>query len=624
MAKNAAQIELLVAQQAAVANLQKFAQQFDSMMKRMEGATQKFNRQGKAVGSTIRKWGMEMARSLAAGAGMGSMMQGLSTIQNMIMSNIQRQRQMRREIADLNISEANAMRRALNALGRGADLTPQELDDRLERASTETGVSKKSLALAAETTLSSRGERTAAEAVDVLTKSARLRPDLADQPAELAQLTEGAFAVIKEFNVSADKALSGVSGLFTTARVTDMASLSRNLLPSIMKSRSFSTSETGERDDFNFLAGVAAQISQRSEDPTGRQSATQIEKFFADMKRITLELGFKGTSEQQLKFVQGNLEARRRMFGTFGFTPQQLEDERRRSDRLPKGEARSEVKTKVAAAELTVPGSTGVRSMQDLRKRIGNLSDKDVAEQERFQRQINSSRSQQLATLKRDLDRGRERQMRAQLDEGIRETINESVTKTLLQSGMFGAEADVKKLIKDIFPKKGTVVEQMQAAVDELKARRQKLLATRMVGGGFGAAAMEVEAAPEDVAKARALAMAIEQFELARDRQRTLMKQRREDQREDRLLDPKERQKERQLADQTLQSFGVAPGMNIAPAGEAPMTKQQGQQVVNKLGDVADAINKQGDKPQRVVPDGPPVRQEPAEPKAKRLQAKNQ
>ena len=447
---------------------------------------------GKAQAKTSKMFGsvLRNAASMAtAMVGVGSAMQVVSTISQLLRKELANLKAVQDSFADQQITVAVAEARAFNALTPGGDLSVGDLSSLVRKKAS--GAPLPNIFLAIEGALAARGALSEKEAVEAVLAVPRLRPDIATDTDQLKAFAIGTLQLRKSFKgTTADQAVSGVQQLFRGARAEELPQLSRAIIGGISQARAFGN----DKDSFRFLSGLILGVGQRAEDPTGRRTVTGTIGFLSQIKQATgQDLGPKARIEEQLAFPLSGKgrgeEIRKRLVGDVfaGKTKEELQKQRE----VASPELSFQARTKIAFIEVLTPMSKTWDEINAAIQKLPGLNEEAVKLMKQQQRLIAVQPGQQA--LQAELA-GRQalQTMRSNPVIGVKGTLARNLRELLVSSGRTATEADARSLLARISGSQD-VIGTLESFEATARGESRRLGRSRPGGGLFVGGGLDVE-----------------------------------------------------------------------------------------------------------------------------------
>lgn len=454
----------------------------DAFAKAATRAGRSGKRAGKEAESGMAGVVRTTGRAAAAFIGVGSAVGALITFTQILRREIDEIRRRQSTAGSAQVSFGNAFVRARAALGQGGDLTPAEL--RRGLLSDTSGVGPTQLAIESETALSAGGagfsKKRAFETVKV---AARLRPDL--DPDSRRSLVGGAIALQKGFGATPEEAIAGVLQALASARTEELGTFAKNLAGAIASSTAFGN----DKDSFKGLASIFIGIGQRSEDPTGRRTATNTIIFMKQLMELMIQRGvvpagsgFRESLDVLLSGKEGS-EAEKLRQELVGVFDKQINELPREFEQIGKAILLGEARQKPALFEILDRSKTSKTWIQILaaEESIVGLNQESVEIEREKVRILRSMPDQQAADNERIWNAALEK-LRIQSGTGITGVSSDAMFEVLTRTGQFASEAAAKQFFNRMAAEGRTPSEQVGSQIGFVSGRIKEL---RREGSGL-------------------------------------------------------------------------------------------------------------------------------------------
>lgn len=487
-------VKLSVQEADAVASFLAFARSVNKTGDELEKTSTKGERGGRKAATGWKEFGGEVAKVGAAFLAAQGGAAGFQKLLSMVNEELRIHQQLRKQAADQQISAGNASRRAIYALGKGADVTPEELTERVQKGAA--GTDPAAAYLEAEAALSARGSMKASRALDTLEMIHRYRPDLPSE--DRRHFVSAALELQKVYGSSAEEAVASTMEMIASARTTEAGKMARNLVQGITQSRAFG----GDQDSFRYMAALQLGIGQRAGDPEGRVSRTGLLTFLRQLKTETSPvLGNDATVQQQLEWITSAdkqaTQIRQQLLGPLS----EKADEKAKDPQL-----RSEAQTFVAISELLKPDSKVWTEINSALERISGLNSQAVENMRQMDARIRAMPSQQ-ATEMAKMIKQTQHEMQSEVSDAIRSIVGEGARDLLQQTGVYSKFAQWQGFKLDTLGGDTQPIGAYQHLEKLIESRRQELMMSRQLGvGGIAGAGYVAGPSPGDVRTAERLA----------------------------------------------------------------------------------------------------------------------
>lgn len=450
------------------------AKEFDSL-------NQKSQKSGKAAQGQLAGITRQANSAAAAFFGVGGAIASLGTLAATLRSELEMIRQLQRGSGESQLSIANAQRRAAFALGTkgvDSDMSIQEVTDILRGS--KSGVPIEQLLLEFEKASSSRGSLSARAAAETVAMAARMRPDLDTE--SRGSMVTAALALQKAYGASPAETLAGVQQSLLAARTEDIGAFSRNLIPNISQARSFG----GDKDSYEFLASLFLGVGQRSEDPSGRRTATNTLKFIEQIMTLAKTKGIVGqdaTVEETLKTLtsgEAGSDAEKLRQELVGVFNKNLDEIPAEFAELKQAELNSEAKTRVALLEVLDRSRTSKTwdEINAAQQKVAGLNDTAVKLMNDQLEVLKRLPEQQAAESSRALEQSLQR-LRMGDPAGVTGLSNEQVTELLRRSGQSVVTSTIGEWGRSIGAASGASQEaQIRRQISQLEGQLESLEGT--------------------------------------------------------------------------------------------------------------------------------------------------
>lgn len=447
------------------------------------------------MSSVAREAGRAATTLLGVGTAVGALITFTQVLRNEIDQILRRQNLS----GTSQVRFGDAFRRAVFALGNDPHYSPAQL--RADLLADRSGVDPALLALESEAALSARGQLRPERAQQTVAVAARLRPDLDTESRR--SLVSGALALQKGFNVSPNEAVAGVIQSLSAARTEQLDVFSKNMISAIAQSTAFG----GDQDSFRELASLFIGVGQRSEDPTGRRTATNTIKFIEQIVSLSKQRGIVGpdanvtnTLRTLLSGAPGS-EAEKLRQELVGVFDKQLGEIPREFEELKKAILLGEARQRPALLEILDKSQTSKtwREIKTAQDKIVGLNQEAVRVVNGQLETLRRMPDQQAADNQRIFTAALEKQ-RIEAQSGVTGISAEQLRETLARSGQFSAEASARVWLSQLAAERRTPEEQiaaqqrlLQGQVNELQREGRGFdlfdaasILTALYGGAFG------------------------------------------------------------------------------------------------------------------------------------------
>lgn len=311
--------------------------------------------------------------------------------------------QLNKNAFDYQLDKGTSQRKALLALGKNADITPQQMVARVEKESVIDPARTYQMLDAA---VSASGELGATRGLDTALAAGKYGKHLGNE--ELTRMTTGALELQKGSpEYSAEQSVAKLFELLEISRVESPDKFAKNVLPAMNQARAYG----GMKDDIGTVNAFFSALQQRMGDGEGATSTTA---GLTLLKQLTVEgrkagLFGEGTSiEGQLNAIQGDskeaVAIRRKLLGPLeaGYVADQKNQKAgRESDPKLRGEAQAYI----ALKEMLEAGSQTDKTFRDFAKRSSGTPAEVLARAQQFERELDSMPGQQVGRTTRAYDR---------------------------------------------------------------------------------------------------------------------------------------------------------------------------------------------------------------------------
>ena len=263
---------------------------------------------GEGVGGMFEKGLQNAGQFMVALTGVGSVMGGMLAVIGQIKHEYADLLARQREAAGTQITQAAALSEATRNLGDDPTIkSGAELERRLLSMSEKTGVSTKSLTIAASAALSSRGTLPATAALSSIDAAATLAPDLDE--GGLTELSGAAMSLVRR-GLSPQQALGFFLSVGKASPIRNLRDTARNVAPAINKVTGFggSLGESG---------ALVSALSLGMEDMTGEESATASIRL---SEQLAERLPFLSSTKERIQAVQNDAKLQEKILGVDGGT----------------------------------------------------------------------------------------------------------------------------------------------------------------------------------------------------------------------------------------------------------------------------------------------------------------
>lgn len=438
----------------------------------------KSQKSGKQAQSSLAGVTMEAIKAAAGFAGVGSVISGLTTLASVLRNELAEIERLQVSSGRAQLSVGNAQRRAMFALGvQGVDtdLSIEDVTEQLKNS--RSGVPLETLLDVFTAASSSKGSLSAQQALDTVLATAKLRPDLPVD--DLKTLATAAVALQKAYQgTTPQETVAGVQQSLLAARTEEIGALARNMIPAIAQSRSYG----GDKDRFEYLASLFIGVGQRSEDPTGRRTATNTLKFLEQIQTLAISRGIvaqDSTVENTLKVLrtgEAGSDAERLRQELVGVFNKNLEEIPTELQEFGKGALLSEAKTRVALLEILDRNSDNVtwREIRSAQDKIAGLNERAVQLMEKQLSVLQTLPEQMAAENSRAIEQALQR-IRAEDPTGITGLTNEQMKEVMQRTGSSAIRANIDSWLRTASAPGKTQSQQIDSQIRELTDQRNRL-----------------------------------------------------------------------------------------------------------------------------------------------------
>jgi hypothetical protein len=244
---------------------------------------------------------------------LGTAWKGITKLAELYKQELDQIIQRQRQSAEKQVAFAPAFHRAYHAAG--GEIPADELYETIVKGAN--GVNPTDLALTFEAATSAAGKLGKRAVLGSVMQTAKMRPDLDVE--SRTNLSTGALQLQKEFGGSIEEAMAAVQQSFTTSRAENLATYSKNVVPTIVGLHQMGRG----KDSYEDLASLAVGFGQAMNDPTGEKSRTSMIHLFKELKEKGAAAGVVGGDAgimETLGAVRGNKSLMTTLLGSFAQT----------------------------------------------------------------------------------------------------------------------------------------------------------------------------------------------------------------------------------------------------------------------------------------------------------------
>jgi hypothetical protein len=308
-----------------------------------------------------------------------------------------------RNAFDYQVDKGTAQRKALLALGKDGDITPQQMVQRVEN---ESRIDPARTYQMLDAAVSAAGDLGATRGLETALAAGNFAPHLAND--ELTSMTTGALELQKgspEYGPA--QSIAKLLELLEISRVESPDKFGKNVLPGLGQARAYG----GMKDDIGFVNAFFSSLQQRMGDGEGATSTTA---GLTLLKQLTVEgrkagLFGEGTSiEDQLNAVQGDskeaIAIRKKLLGPLeaGYVADRAAQ---KAGRASDPKLRGEAQAYIALSEMLQAGSQTDQTMRRFAAKGGGSPEETLRRAEALQQELDSVPGQQAGRSARAYDR---------------------------------------------------------------------------------------------------------------------------------------------------------------------------------------------------------------------------
>lgn len=374
MAKNDVIVRMTAEDASVVAAWQRAKQGPEKMTQELDKVGKAGGRAGKATQSAFGQLGGQLLQMGVAITGIGSAAAGAMKLVDILKTELERVRAMRGEFADQQMDTGKAFMQMANALeqkGIKVDLAAA----RKQIQGNTYGVNESELYRVSEKALSSAGDVPQEKVLETVSESARLFPYMNEQ--DRTALVVASNNIQKTFGTKPSEAMAQVVQSAAAAPGAELADFATYYGGGVSKLAAVGSG----KDSYQDLMAIMSGIGHRSQDMTGRTTATNTQNALMQLKEEGVKAGLFGKDESvvnMLGAIQGNdpkaHALRTKLLGVFSDAPTQLLEAQKSGN----ADLASEAKTKIALQELLSGGDN--QTKKEIRAARGKLGTFQEAE----------------------------------------------------------------------------------------------------------------------------------------------------------------------------------------------------------------------------------------------------
>jgi hypothetical protein len=312
---------------------------------------------------TLKEWAGSAAGQLI---GITSIASGVAAAIALVNSQFDQMRKREQAAAKQSLGEGPLIRNMGFALGKSADMTQEQVLERVDAISRKTGANRSALLEGAASVLSARGNRSASTAMDFLDTAATLNPSATGK--ELNDVAGGGLDLSKSSGANPKQAFGMIFEGMTQARVTDPSAFATNGVKAVANAMNLGVS-------MKEALALYGTFTQQSPDKTGAASGTGMVTFIEQIneaaQRVTPEAKSMEFFEK-LELLRTDPKGMRERDEMVPITTPNISD-RKKSRKGPKRPLTGEVVERPVMTALLTPGSDAVANLLSAGSSIPDL-----------------------------------------------------------------------------------------------------------------------------------------------------------------------------------------------------------------------------------------------------------